>query len=159
MSLDTISVLEQSTGLTYRAAAAYTQDSTNPKTIRASASYVTGSHFAKFGVSERFGRNILVSNTNQEMTYRFLNTVPNQVTLFARPNVIVNNENADFGAQKQDFYRLMLSDTDRLTDTVEQVLRAGRAGDKKTGRTRFGHDPISCRCTRSGGELRPVGRI
>ncbi|MHB8217727.1 MAG: sensor histidine kinase [Candidatus Sulfotelmatobacter sp.] len=37
-------------------------------------------------------------------------------------------------AQKQDFYRLMLADTDRLTETVEQVLRAGRAGDKKTGR-------------------------
>jgi two-component system sensor histidine kinase SenX3 len=36
--------------------------------------------------------------------------------------------------QKQDFYRLMLSDTDRLTETVEQVLRASRAGDKKTGR-------------------------
>jgi len=36
--------------------------------------------------------------------------------------------------QKQEFYRLMLSDTDRLTDTVEQVLRAGRAGEKKTGR-------------------------
>ena len=102
MTLDTISVLEQSTGLTYRAAAAYTQDSTNPRTIRASASYVTGSHFAKFGISERFGRNILVSNTNQEMTYRFLNTVPNQVTLFARPNGIVNNENADFGAYGQD---------------------------------------------------------
>jgi signal transduction histidine kinase len=37
-------------------------------------------------------------------------------------------------SQKQDFYRLMLSDTDRLTETVEQVLRAGRAGDKKAGR-------------------------
>jgi two-component system sensor histidine kinase SenX3 len=36
--------------------------------------------------------------------------------------------------QKQEFYRLMLSDTDRLTETVEQVLRAGRAGDKKAGR-------------------------
>jgi two-component system sensor histidine kinase SenX3 len=36
--------------------------------------------------------------------------------------------------QKQGFYRLMLSDTDRLTQTVEQVLRAGRAGDKKAGR-------------------------
>jgi len=36
--------------------------------------------------------------------------------------------------QKQDFYRLMLGDTDRLTETVEQVLRAGRAGDKKAGR-------------------------
>jgi signal transduction histidine kinase len=38
--------------------------------------------------------------------------------------------------QKQDFYRLMLSDTDRLTETIEQVLRAGRAGDKKAGRDR-----------------------
>ncbi len=37
-------------------------------------------------------------------------------------------------AQKQEFYRLMLSDTDRLTERVEQVLRAGRAGDKKAGR-------------------------
>src|SRR5579863_7870038 len=36
--------------------------------------------------------------------------------------------------QRREFYRLMLSDTDRLTETVEQVLRAGRAGDKKTGR-------------------------
>jgi|SRR5579864_8467981 len=37
-------------------------------------------------------------------------------------------------SQKQEFYRLMLSDADRLTETVEQVLRAGRAGDKKAGR-------------------------
>jgi len=37
-------------------------------------------------------------------------------------------------SQKQNFYRIMLSDTDRLTETVEQVLRAGRAGDKKAGR-------------------------
>jgi two-component system, OmpR family, sensor histidine kinase SenX3 len=35
--------------------------------------------------------------------------------------------------QKQEFYQLMLSDTDRLTETVEQVLRAGRAGDKHAG--------------------------
>ena len=73
VTLDTISVTEQSTGLTYRAAPAYTQNSTDPKTVRASASYVTGSHFAKFGISERFGRNIAVSNTDQEMTYRFQN--------------------------------------------------------------------------------------
>ena len=36
--------------------------------------------------------------------------------------------------RKQEFYRLMLSDADRLTETVEQVLKAGRAGDKKAGR-------------------------
>jgi signal transduction histidine kinase len=38
--------------------------------------------------------------------------------------------------QRQEFYGVMLSDTDRLTQTVEQVLRAGRAGDKKIGRDR-----------------------
>ena len=37
-------------------------------------------------------------------------------------------------ARKQEFYRLMLTDADRLTETIEQVLRAGRAGDKKAGR-------------------------
>jgi two-component system, OmpR family, sensor histidine kinase SenX3 len=43
-------------------------------------------------------------------------------------------------AQKQEFYRLMLSDSDRLTQTVEQVLRAGRAGDKKAGREKSAVD-------------------
>jgi two-component system, OmpR family, sensor histidine kinase SenX3 len=42
--------------------------------------------------------------------------------------------------QKQEFYGLMLSDTDRLMDTVEQVLRAGRAGDKKAGREKTAID-------------------
>jgi two-component system sensor histidine kinase SenX3 len=32
--------------------------------------------------------------------------------------------------QRREFYRLMLDDTDRLLGTVEQVLRAGRAGHK-----------------------------
>jgi len=42
--------------------------------------------------------------------------------------------------QKQEFYRVMLSDTDRLTETVEQVLRAGRAGDKRAGREKAAID-------------------
>ncbi len=42
--------------------------------------------------------------------------------------------------QRQQFYRVMLSDTDRLTETVEQVLRAGRAGDKKAGREKSAVD-------------------
>jgi len=37
-------------------------------------------------------------------------------------------------SRKQEFYKVMLSDADRLTETVEQVLRAGRAGDKRAGR-------------------------
>src|SRR2546423_10878868 len=34
-------------------------------------------------------------------------------------------------AQRRDFYRIMLADSDRLLQTVEQVLRAGRAGHKR----------------------------
>jgi two-component system sensor histidine kinase SenX3 len=50
--------------------------------------------------------------------------------------------------QKQEFYRLMLSDADRLTETVEQVLRAGRAGDKRAGREKSEIDfrQLVCDC-------------
>src|SRR5713226_3928853 len=37
-------------------------------------------------------------------------------------------------AQQHDFYRLMLEDTDRLMHTVDQVLRAGKAGASRAGR-------------------------
>lgn len=36
--------------------------------------------------------------------------------------------------QRREFYSLMLSDTDRLLGTVEQVLKAGQAGHKRAGR-------------------------
>lgn len=36
--------------------------------------------------------------------------------------------------QRLDFYSSMLSDTDRLLSTVEQVLKAGQAGHKRTAR-------------------------
>jgi signal transduction histidine kinase len=42
--------------------------------------------------------------------------------------------------RRQEFYQLMLSDADRLTDTVEQVLRAGRAGHRKAGREKIDVD-------------------
>ena len=62
--------------------------------------------------------------------------------------------------QKQEFYRLMLSDADRLTETVEQVLRAGRAGDKKAGREKaevdFGQLVRDCMdATRARHHLQP----
>jgi signal transduction histidine kinase len=37
-------------------------------------------------------------------------------------------------AQRHEFYRLMLDDTDRLMGTVDQVLKAGEAGNKKQTR-------------------------
>ncbi|HZQ22177.1 MAG TPA: HAMP domain-containing sensor histidine kinase [Terriglobales bacterium] len=40
-------------------------------------------------------------------------------------------------AQRRDFYNLMLLDTDRLLGTVEQVLRAGKAGMRHAARHRI----------------------
>ena len=42
-------------------------------------------------------------------------------------------------AKRQDFYRVMLQDSDRLQATIEQVLRAGELG---TRRRRSGHHAI-----------------
>src|SRR5450755_3328023 len=40
-------------------------------------------------------------------------------------------------AQRQQFYRLMLEDSDRLLGTVQQVLKAGEVGYKRRGRYRI----------------------
>ena len=42
-------------------------------------------------------------------------------------------------AQRREFYRLMLDDTDRLMGTVEQVLKAGEAGQTSA---RTGGSPV-----------------
>jgi len=43
-------------------------------------------------------------------------------------------------AQRREFYRLMLDDTDRLLGTVEQVLKAGMAGHRRGGGQRVAVD-------------------
>jgi len=63
-------------------------------------------------------------------------------------------------ARKQEFYSLMLKDADRLTETVEQVLRAGRAGVKRAGRekTDVNFSQLVCECmeaTRTRFHLQP----
>jgi len=63
-------------------------------------------------------------------------------------------------AQRREFYRLMLDDTDRLLGTVEQVLKAGIAGHKRSSRQRvpidFGGLVRECvDVARSGHHLQP----
>ncbi len=48
--------------------------------------------------------------------------------------------------QRHEFYRLMLEDTGRLMNTVEQVLKAGRIGASKAERTRVNFAPLVERC-------------
>ena len=63
-------------------------------------------------------------------------------------------------AQRREFYRLMLDDTDRLQGTVEQVLKAGAAGHKRGAKQRMAVDFLSLvreciEVTRSGRHLLP----
>jgi len=63
-------------------------------------------------------------------------------------------------AQRREFYRRMLDDSDRLLGTVEQVLKAGVAGHKKSSRERvpidFGHLVRECvEMARTGHHLQP----
>jgi len=63
-------------------------------------------------------------------------------------------------AQRREFYRRMLDDTDRLLGTVEQVLKAGVAGHRKSSRERVPIDfgRLVCECVevaRTGHHLQP----
>ncbi|HEX4022995.1 MAG TPA: HAMP domain-containing sensor histidine kinase [Acidobacteriaceae bacterium] len=46
-------------------------------------------------------------------------------------------------AQRQEFYRVMLSDSDRLLSTVEQVLKAGELGQRQSDSMRIQIDLVS----------------
>ena len=65
-------------------------------------------------------------------------------------------------AQRREFYRLMLDDTDRLLGTVEQVLKAGVAGHRRrlahAVNLDFGKLVRECvDVARSGRDLQPAG--
>ena len=68
-------------------------------------------------------------------------------------------ERRDVGeAQRRDFYRLMLDDTDRLMGTVEQVLKAGTAVVKKSHRAPMDFGQLVRDCVdiaRTGHHLQP----
>ena len=68
-------------------------------------------------------------------------------------------ERRDVGeAQRRDFYRLMLDDTDRLMGTVDQVLKAGTAVVKKSHRAPLDFGQLVRDCVevaRTGHHLQP----
>jgi hypothetical protein len=81
------SVMEQSTGLTYRASATTLTASKNPTRIpRMSMSYITGAHAFKVGFNLGYqGQDQKVFDSDSPMSFRFNNGVPNQMTLRATP--------------------------------------------------------------------------
>jgi len=104
-----IPVIEQSTGLFYRAPAANGQSSfygrtdQNLRTFQGSASYVTGAHAFKVGIvdtwARAYGRN---EDNDYHVTYRFNNGIPNQLTQRATYTESLSVMKAELGIYAQD---------------------------------------------------------
>jgi hypothetical protein len=96
------SIQEQSSGMRYNADDVYQwqRDSDRP-TMRASISYVTGSHNVKVGWLNEVGISNYSSHVNGNVDYRFNNGVPNRVRTYATPYVEMNRFN-DMGFFAQD---------------------------------------------------------
>jgi hypothetical protein len=107
--LDMVPVLEQSTGILYRAPCC--QEGTQPYghnfslvwNARAAASYVTGAHAFKSGITFRsHDRKAWLFDNHHYMTFRFNNGVPNQLTQRATPLFRHDRNGADLGLYAQD---------------------------------------------------------
>jgi hypothetical protein len=101
-----ISVVEQSTGLRYRAAENFNKNYNDNYFYRAAVSYITGSHAFKAGFNNTQGQLNDRTYDFQPYNYRFNNGVPNQVTIWATPYRNRAEEDADFGLYAQDRWTL-----------------------------------------------------
>ena len=109
---DRVQVRDTGTGLRYRANLRYGRPKYTTPTVTAAASYVTGSHAAKFGVDFGWGYDDhALQFFNQGMSYTLRNDIPQRITVYNSPY----NERQDFrsvGLYAQDQWTI-----DRLTVT------------------------------------------
>ena len=83
---DRVQVQDTGTGLRYRANLRYGRPRYATPTVTAAASYVTGSHAAKFGVDFGYGYDKHdYQFFNQGMSYRLTNDIPNRITVYNSP--------------------------------------------------------------------------
>jgi hypothetical protein len=109
-----IQVMEQSTGLTYRASSSATVTDDHALFGDAIFSHITGAHALKIGVN--FGwatQDRLQFSPDSPMDFRFNNGVPNRITLRATPFSNVSKVGGDHGIFVQDRRTV-----DRLTLTL-----------------------------------------
>jgi hypothetical protein len=106
---DLIQVTEQSTGILYRSGMGFTStlpfQTTGAKVWQSSAavSYVTGSHAFKFGFTDvSIQRHSVVAGNSFDVTYRFNNGIPNQITEIAAPYSHDEDQKAELGLYAQD---------------------------------------------------------
>ena len=108
-----ITVNEQSTGLRYRAADNFRNGPNHAIHLRFGASYITGAHAYKAGVTHSHGFEARDTNDGgQPLTYRFNGGVPNLITQRALPlygQVNVDHNLAIYGQDKWSVRRMTAS--------------------------------------------------
>jgi len=104
-----IGVVEQSTGRQYRGQTSTNSNGLFPQAYngvvngRMTMSYVTGSHAFKVGVTDQHAtRELDVQDNNWNLSYRFNNGIPNQLTQRSTPFTIAETIKADIGIFAQD---------------------------------------------------------
>ena len=104
VTMDTVSITDQALGFAYNAMATYAfRGYTHRNSLRGSASYVTGSHAFKAGITLEEGfRYAYTGVTGGNVNYRFNNRVPNQITQYATPYDTLDKMKADLGIYAQD---------------------------------------------------------
>jgi hypothetical protein len=129
-------MVEMSSGLNYNAMSfstwSYDDHYSQLHNIRASATYVTGSHTAKAGMDLRLGRMDSTYMSPNGQTYRFLNGVPNSTLYFSTPYSTLTYIRPNLGLYAQDVWtrkRLTISAGLRLdifnTSYPDQSVEAG----------------------------------
>ena len=109
-----ITVNEQSTGLRYRSADNFRNGPNHAIHLRFAASYITGSHAYKAGVTHSHGYEARDTNDGgQPLTYRFNLGVPNQLTQRALPLIGQINVDHNLGIYAQDKWTIA-----RLTTNI-----------------------------------------
>ena len=103
----TVAKLESSSGINFGSPnpGAATSWGTNkyPQTnIKASASYVTGSHAFKVGFTDLWGFSYIDTNTNGPYSVTLLNGKPNSLQEWEQPNGRTSNTRADLGIYAKD---------------------------------------------------------
>ena len=103
LSPGTIGVVEQSNGMAYRAPSDFSRG--RPERVnsfRGVASYITGAHAAKVGLTHRSGSQREYRFDLSPLTFRLNNGVPNQLTQRAYPVDFESHVDHDMGVFAQD---------------------------------------------------------
>jgi len=101
-----ISVLEQSSNLTYRNGTTYNNTVVPNYTYRVAATYVTGTHAIKAGWNDTFGFLNALNYGFNPVSFTFLNGAPTSLTEYIVPYTTKQEENHDFGMFVQDNWKL-----------------------------------------------------